>query len=148
VSRGGYPLAYDIFEGNAFEGHTLLPVIDTFKKKYALENLVVVADADLLSNQNIRLLQQAGYEYILGDRIKSESQPIKEKIWALSLQNGQSAIIQKDPHIQLIISHSAAGAKKGAHNRARGIAKQNNKLKPVNSPRPASTTVATINFYK
>ena len=33
VSKNGYPLAYEIFEGNKFEGHTMLPVVETFKKK-------------------------------------------------------------------------------------------------------------------
>jgi hypothetical protein len=33
VSKNGYPLAYEIFEGNKFEGHTMLPVIESFKKK-------------------------------------------------------------------------------------------------------------------
>jgi len=36
VSQNGYPLAYDIFEGNKFEGHTMLPVVDAFKDKYKL----------------------------------------------------------------------------------------------------------------
>lgn len=36
VSRGGYPLAYDIFEGNRFEGGTMLPVINEFKKSMGL----------------------------------------------------------------------------------------------------------------
>jgi len=27
VSEGGYPLAYDIFEGKQYEGHTMLPII-------------------------------------------------------------------------------------------------------------------------
>src|ERR1044072_784237 len=44
VSKNGYPLAYDVFEGNKFEGHTMLPVIESFKKKYNLEKLVVIAD--------------------------------------------------------------------------------------------------------
>src|SRR6202042_1365272 len=56
VSKNGYPLAYDIFEGSKFEGHTLLPVVETFSKKYHLEKLVIVADAGLLSNANIELL--------------------------------------------------------------------------------------------
>ena len=34
VSTLGYPLAYEIFEGNKFEGHTMLPVIEAFKNKY------------------------------------------------------------------------------------------------------------------
>lgn len=53
VGKEGYPLAYDVFEGNKFEGHTMLPVIDTFKNKYNIKQLVIVADSGLLSNQNI-----------------------------------------------------------------------------------------------
>jgi transposase len=93
VSKGGYPLAYDIFEGNQFEGHTMLPIINTFKKKYKLDNLIVVADAGLLSNQNIELLKQGGYEYILGARIKAENNIVKQKVLALQCKNGQSAVV-------------------------------------------------------
>lgn len=47
VSKNGYPLAYDIFEGNQFEGYTMLPIIDSFRSKYDLKQLVVVADSGL-----------------------------------------------------------------------------------------------------
>ncbi|MFC3559650.1 IS1634 family transposase [Pedobacter jamesrossensis] len=53
VSVGGYPLAYEIFEGNKFEGHTMLPVINAFKKKHTLDKMVVIADSGLLSSNNI-----------------------------------------------------------------------------------------------
>jgi len=33
VSESGYPLDYEIFEGNKFEGHTMLPVIESFKPR-------------------------------------------------------------------------------------------------------------------
>lgn len=72
VSKGGYPLAYDIFQGNQFEGHTMLPVIDTFRDKYRLDNLVIVADAGLLSGKNMALLEEGGYEYVLGARIRQK----------------------------------------------------------------------------
>src|SRR5688572_14784278 len=87
VSTGGYPLAYEIFEGNKFEGHTMLPVIEAFKHKYNLEQLIVVADAGLLSNDNINELQNKGYKYILGARIKNESNVVKKAILSLSLNN-------------------------------------------------------------
>lgn len=32
VSKGGYPLAYEIFDGKKFEGHTMLTIVDSFKK--------------------------------------------------------------------------------------------------------------------
>jgi transposase len=73
VSTGGYPLAYEIYNGKKYEGDTMLPVLNLFKRKYKLQNLVVVADAGLLSNKNIESLQENGYQYILGARIKNES---------------------------------------------------------------------------
>jgi transposase len=129
VSKGGYPLAYDIFEGNKFEGHTMLPVINAFKDKYMLEKLIIVADAGLLSKENITRLETDGYEYILGARIKSESSGTKEKIQALHLGNGQTAILQKGGHTRLIVSYSQARAAKDASNRARGVKKLERHIK-------------------
>lgn len=129
VGLGGYPLAYDIFEGNKFEGHTMLPVIDHFKSKYRLAKLVIIADAGLLSKENVQLLQQKGYEYILGAKIKTETQAVKEKIFSLTLKNGSTAFIQKDKGTKLIISYSESRARKDAHNRQRGLEKLHKQIK-------------------
>lgn len=120
MSKNGYPLAYDVFEGNKFEGHTMLPVIESFKKKYTLEKLVVIADSGLLSNSNIQQLQDRLYEFILGARIKNESIAIQQKILALPLSNGESGCIQKG-NLKLIITYSDSRARKDAYNREKGI---------------------------
>jgi transposase len=120
VSKGGYPLAYDIFEGNKFEGHTMLPIVDAFKTKYQLQKLVIVADSGLLSNDNIIALQNKEYEFILGARIKSENKAIKDKILALSLRNGESVIINRGD-LKLIITYSEDRAKKDKYNREKGL---------------------------
>ena len=129
VSTGGYPLAYDVFEGNRFEGHTMLPVIEAFKTRYRLDNLVVVADAGLLSGENIALLQQKGYQYIIGARIKTEDKAMRTKILALNLSHGQSAVLTKDENTRLIIGYSQTRAAKDAHNRQRGLAKLEKQVK-------------------
>ena len=116
VSVDGYPLAYEIFEGNKFEGYTMLPVIETFKNKYKPDKLVIIADSGLLSNENVTELQTKGYEYILGARIKNEKQDIKSKILELKLANGESEIIQKDGATRLIVSFSEARARKDEAN--------------------------------
>jgi len=123
VSTDGYPLAYGIFEGNRFEGHTMLPVIDGFKTKYGLEKLVIVADSGLLSTGNIQELQGKGYEFILGARIKNEKQIIQDKIFGLRLKNGECQVIKKDERVNLIINYSLARAKKDRANRQRGLEK-------------------------
>ena len=122
VSKNGYPLAYEIFEGNKFEGHTMLPVIDAFKNKYNLEQLVVIADSGLLSKSNVETLQEQGYEFVLGARIKNEAHKIKKKILALDLSNGESAVIRKG-NLKLIITYSDDRAKKDRYNREKGLRK-------------------------
>ena len=122
VSKDGYPLAYDIFEGNKFEGQTMLPILDSFKDKYQLEKLIVIADSGLLSNSNIEALQEKGYEFILGARIKNEKQIIQKNILALKLSNGQSSLLLKGD-LKLIITYSDARAKKDRLNREKGLAK-------------------------
>lgn len=62
VSIGGYPLAYCIHEGNKYEGHTMLPIISDFVKKYSLEDFIVVADSGLMNNANIAELETMGYK--------------------------------------------------------------------------------------
>lgn len=122
VSKNGYPLAYEIFKGNKFEGHTMLPVVDAFKEKYNLEQLIIIADSGLLSKSNIEELQSKGYEFIIGARIKSESERIKNKVLSLSLQNGESEVIKKDD-LKLIITYSDSRAKKDKYNREKGLRK-------------------------
>jgi len=128
VSRNGYPLAYDIFEGNKFEGHTMLPVLDSFKEKYRLDQLVIIADSGLLSNANIEELQEKGFEFILGARIKSEKKQIQEQILALSLKNGESAVIEKEG-VKLIVTYSGSRAKKDSKNREKGLRKLEKRIK-------------------
>jgi len=120
VSRGGYPLSYNIFEGKKYEGETMLPVLEAFRKKFNLSSLTVVADAGLLSKENILQLRENKYEFILGARIKNESKVIKEKILGLTLKNGEFATIKKDEHVKLIIQYSDKRAAKDKYNRQRG----------------------------
>lgn len=121
VSMGGYPLAYEIFEGNKFEGHTMIPVIESFQRRFNLDNPIIVADSGLLSKSNITELEKKHYEYIIGCRIKNEKGIIQQQILSLSLQNGQSTEIKLDDRARLIISYSEGRAKKDLSNRKRGL---------------------------
>ena len=53
VSLEGYPLAYCIHEGNKYEGHTMLPVVQQFVREYDLHDFIVVADSGLMTNTDI-----------------------------------------------------------------------------------------------
>lgn len=131
VGQDGYPIGYDIFEGNTFEGRTLLPILERFKTKYDFETVTVVADAGLLSKDNIKALEDAKYQFIVGARIKNETDETKSKILTQSenIKDNQSFEIQKSDSVRLIVSYSAARAKKDASNRQKGIKRLKAKIK-------------------
>jgi len=69
VNNDGFPVSYEVFEGNTFEGDTFIPVISAFKKKYGVESLTVVADAAMISFDNVEKLKEHQLSYIVGGRI-------------------------------------------------------------------------------
>jgi transposase len=121
VSEGGYPLAYSIHEGNKYEGHTMLPVVEDFVKKFGLKDFVVVADSGLMNSENIRLLEENNYKYIIGARIKNESEEIKRWILSSEKIDGYFYELGKLPKSRLIVGYSEKRAKKDAFNRRKGI---------------------------
>ena len=80
VSKEGFPLAFDIFPGNTFEGHTILPVVRAFILKNNVKRFTVVADAAMISADNIKELKAEGIHYIVGARLGNLPQSIFEKI--------------------------------------------------------------------
>lgn len=80
VSRDGFPLAFDIFAGNTFEGHTILPVVKAFIQKSKVKRFTVVADAAMISAENIKELKAEGIHYIVGARLGNLPQAILEQI--------------------------------------------------------------------
>lgn len=129
VGTHGYPLAYEIFSGNTFEGYTMLPVIEAFRKKYELEKLIVIADAGLLSKENIEQLKQYGYLFILGARLKNEEAIIKEKILSQSFINGKTVKLTRSDGTRLIVNYSQKRSEKDEHSRQRGLKRLENSLK-------------------
>lgn len=128
VSKDAYPLAYDIFEGNKYEGDTFLPILEGFRNKYNFEKLTVVADAGLLSNKNIQELIEKGYEFILGARIKNEKESVKKEILSLDFEKENSRVIKKDG-LMLIVTYSEDRAKKDRYNREKGVKRLEKQLK-------------------
>jgi transposase len=123
VSENGYPLDYEIFEGNKYEGETLLPVVGHFKSKYAPKELMVIADSGLLSKKNIEQLKAQQYQYILGARIKNMDKGVTAKILDLKLQDNQCEAIELAQDDRLVVGYKEARAVRDAKNRKRGLEK-------------------------
>lgn len=69
VDRSGFPLEIHCFEGNTAETHTIIPVIAAFQQRHNIADMVVVADAGMLSKTNLEALEDAGLRFIVGSRL-------------------------------------------------------------------------------
>ncbi len=120
VGTGGNPIGYELHKGNQYEGATLLPIVKKLEKRFSLSHPVIVADSGLLSAKNIEQLEDEGYEYIIGARVRSMSKADKEEVLKLGLKDGdlKSLTIKDRRHV---ISMSANRARKDARDREKGI---------------------------
>jgi transposase len=128
VGLGGYAIGYDIFEGSVYEGHTLIPFLEKIAKRFELEKPIVVADAGLLSNENIASLEQQQYQYIIGARLKNESQQIKNQIAQKQWVDGEILKLKKGTQT-LFVAYTGNRAAKDEHNRKRGLQRLEKQIK-------------------
>ena len=112
VTPDGFPVAYEVFAGNTFEGHTMLAFIQSFIATNEVQNFTVVADAAMISTANINALQDAGIHYIVGARLANVAAQLLDDIdKALPRQDGK-VIRVKTANGNLICSFSQKRYKK------------------------------------
>lgn len=135
IDRDKNPIGYRIFKGNTFEGHTLQSALDDLKKQYQIDKVVVVADRGMLSKNNLQIIAERGYEFIIGERLKTLPKNIQNTL--LDLSNYKKQWIYKDSSEEevmiqyttivhegkiIIATHSAKRAKKDKQDREDKIA--------------------------
>lgn len=141
VTEKGLPIGYEAFPGSTYEGHTLIPMLNSIKKKYDLGRVMFVADSGMLNTSNLVAMEEAGFKYILGARLRGMGKAIQSKIIQKNNYSSQSegkdrvrlATFELGNKKRLLVSHSEQRARKDAHDRRKGIEKLVKKLKKNNS---------------
>lgn len=127
VDSRGYPFDFEWYEGKTFEGHTFVKAMKAINRQYAFKGLTVVADAGMLSEDNLNYLTAAGINYIVGARLKSLSAAVIRKVLAHPYDRQpvyETALNGR----RLIIDYSPGRAKLDIKNRERTLAKLKQKL--------------------
>ena len=80
VTKEGLPIGYELFSGDTFDGHTLIPNLKILRDKYNVDNVVYVADSGMFNNDNLKeleMLEEYNFNYIVGARIKKYAKKYK-----------------------------------------------------------------------
>lgn len=127
VDSHGYPFDFDFFTGKTFEGHTFITAMEAIRQKYGFQTLTVVADAGMLSRDNLDYLDSVNTDYIVGARIKNLPQELTQKI--LEHPFVKQPMLQTEVGNQrLVVNYSPERAGRDARNRERTIVKLRQKL--------------------
>ena len=141
VDSQGIPIAYEVFKGNLAETKTLIPVLESLRNRFSINNVTVVCDRGLASKQNVEALQEAQFHFVIATKLKSISKKFKINNLAeyrfLSGQEhipeGEQILVRTMDHPQyqntlLIATFSPKRAKKDREDRERLIEKLRKKL--------------------
>lgn len=112
VTQNGFPLLYEVFAGNTFEGKTMLPIVYKFIDAHKNVNPIVVADAAMLDEERLTELQQKELSYIVGARLANSSLSLINKIHTGLNGNVKKTIRVNSKHGYLVCDFSDKRFKK------------------------------------
>lgn len=131
VDKNRNPISYQIYQGNTYEGRTMIDALKAMKQQFTIDRVVVVADTAMIDKENRNFMVDNQIDYIIGDSIKTLPKAIKtvlidsenhKTIQGISKENfSYSETTYKGRRI--ICSYSAKRARKDAHAREKLIAK-------------------------
>jgi transposase len=141
VDSNGLPIAYEVFKGNLAETKTMIPVLESLRSRFSINNVTVVCDRGLASKPNVEALQGALFHFVIATKLRSISKKFKiNDLAEYTLLPGQEFIPEGDrvrvrtmSHPQysdtlLIATFSPKRAKKDREDRERLIEKLRKKL--------------------
>lgn len=132
VTREGLPVGYNLYEGGMYEGHTLIPALQELREKYEIDKVVLVADAGMLSRENLKAIEGERLEYIVGARLKTLPLKLREQILNQDnyVETGEGYSVARFEYQgrKLIVNYSAKRAKKDARDREKALEKLQKKL--------------------
>ena len=112
VTQSGFPLLYEVFTGNTFEGKTMLPVVERFITEHPQVKPIIVADAAMLDEERLTELREKKISYIVGARLANANLDLVNRIH--STLNGKHGAMARfsSIHGNLVCDYSVKRYKK------------------------------------
>lgn len=80
IDSNGFPMDFAVYAGNASEFKTMRGSIEELKKKYEIENAVVVADRGLNSAANLEMLRDMKLGYLVAQKVSQLNDTLEKEM--------------------------------------------------------------------
>lgn len=131
VNNDGFPLYFDILSGKTFEGNTFIPVVEHIVALLGNPELVVIADAGMLSKTNLDALVKKNIGFVVGARLANAPSILQADISQQLSGQDQKIISITYGDYRLVCQYLLSRATKDRHDRDKQITKARN---AVSSP--------------
>lgn len=79
LDNDGDPVCCEMWPGNATDVKSLTPVVERLQQRFQVGRVCVVSDAGMISAETIAGVEERGWSYILGTRLRA-SKEVREKV--------------------------------------------------------------------
>jgi transposase len=81
LDGNGRPISCELWPGNTADVTTLIPIVDRLMQRFHIRHVCIVADRGMISKATIDDLEQQGWPYILGVRMRKQVE-VREQVLA------------------------------------------------------------------
>jgi len=81
LAGDGRPICCELWPGNTADVTTLIPIVDRLWRRFRIRQICIVADRGMISQETITDLEQQGWPYILGARMRSHKE-VRQQVLA------------------------------------------------------------------
>lgn len=80
TDNNGIPIYIDVMPGNTADSGTMIPFINKLKTFYNIKKITIIADKGMSTNNNLRKLEEFGYDYIISQRLLQSTKEFKKYV--------------------------------------------------------------------
>lgn len=128
TTEEGMPIAYKLFPGNTYEGHTLLEIAQSLKAQFNVGDMVLVADRAMFTRENLALMDNMGMRYVVAAKLRTlpkqkQHEILSSRIFKASCISDEFHWVNEFCHEgrRLIVTYSSQRAAKDASDRSRNL---------------------------
>lgn len=125
VNNQGFPLYFDVFNGKTFEGKTFISVVENIRNLLKNPDLIVIADAAMISRINVEELDKRNIGFIVGARLRNLPVGLQDQISKEILGHNLKTTIVFYLNHRLICQYQSNRAVKDKSDREKQIEKAN-----------------------
>lgn len=125
VNSLGFPLYFDVFNGKTFEGKTFVSVVENIRNLLKSPDLIVIADAAMISSINVEELDKRNVGFIVGARLRNLPMTLQDQISKEILGVDLKTIVVSYLNHRLICQYQANRAAKDKSDREKQIERAN-----------------------